>query len=326
MPQLFKSSLRAVFLLAVFWLGIPAAAQDGDLSPEMRQSRASEQAPAVAPGRDAYLAGDHQAALDILTPLAEAGDPVAQNVLGAIYEDGIAVDRDLAATRAWWEKSAAQGYDKAIYNLGWLLQNQADGYPNDPEAALPWIEKAMEIGYPHGFSLRAELHEAGRGGPVDEAAAAEAWETAAEMGVTDAMNHIGKMYINGQGVPEDMASALYWFHEAAWAGDAVGLSNLGAMYENGYGVGQDTIAAMMLYEGAARRGSARAAVNLGVLLADWETGFSDPGRAYGWCLFGLQRADDEDRSGFEEDCAYVAELVGEAAVAEGEAFAAGLDD
>jgi len=326
MPQLFRSSIRAAFLCVAFCLADPVAAQDGDLSPEMRQSRAAEQAPDIALGREAYIAGDHQAALDILAPLAAAGDPVAQNLLGAIYEDGIAVERDLAAAQSWWEQSAAQGYDKAVYNLGWLLQTQADGYPNDPQAALPWIEKAMEIGYPHGFVLRAELSEAGRGGPLDEAAAAEAWETAAELGVVDAMNHIGTMYVDGRGVDEDMASALYWFGEAAWTGDAYGLSNLGALYLNGYGVGQNTLAAMALFEAAARRGSAQAAVNLGQLLAEWDTGFSDPVLAYGWCRVGLERASDDERSGFEYDCAYVADLVGETAVSEGEAFAAGFDD
>lgn len=291
------------------------------MSPEVRQSREAEKAPEVARGRAAYVAGDYQAALDILAPLAEAGDPVAQNVIGAIHEDGIVVQQDLAVAQAWWERAAAQDYDKAVYNLGWLLQNQAPGYPDDPAAALPWIERAMQIGYPHAFVLRAELHEEGRGGPVDDAAAAQGYETAADMGVTDAMNHIGKMYVDGRGVPEDMASALYWFGEAAWTGDPVGLSNLGAMYANGYGVGQDTLAAMALYESAAERGHALAAVNLGQLLADWDTGFSDPARAYGWCLVGLGRASDDERAGFEEDCAGVAEMVGEAALADGEAFA-----
>ena len=95
---------------------------------------------------------------------------------------------------------------------------------------------------------------------------------------------------------------------------------------NGYGVGQNTLAAMALFEVSARRGSAQAAVNLGLLLAEWDTGFSDPVLAYGWCLVGLEQASDEERSGFEHDCAYVAELVGEAAVSEGEAFAAGFGD
>ncbi len=325
MPQWVRSAILAAVLLIAPAVG-PAGAQEDDLSPEMRQSRLAEQEPEVARGRDAYIAGDYRAALDILAPLAETGDPVAQNVVGAIYEDGIAVAQDLAVTRAWWEKAAVQGYDKAIYNLGWLLQNPATGYPDNPDAALPWIEKAMEIGYPHGYVLRAELHEAGRGGPVDETAAAEAYETAAEMGLTNAMNHIGSMYVDGRGVDEDMASALYWFREAAWTGDAVGLSNLGAMYEHGYAVGQDTMAAMALYEGAARRGHAQAAVNLGILLAEWDTGFSDPGRAYGWCLIGIERASEADRTDFEADCAYVAETVGEAAMADGVAFAAAFDE
>lgn len=308
---------------------VPVTAQDTDVSPETARSRAAEAVPEVARGRDAYIAGDYRTALDLLTPLAESGDPVAQNVLGAIYEDGLVVAQDLAVAEDWWQKAARQDYDKAVYNLGWLLQNQDEGYPDDPGAALPWIERAMQIGYPHAFALRAELHAAGRGGPVDETAAAEAWETAAQLGVTDAMNRIGMLYVDGTGVEEDMASALYWFREAAWTGDAVGLSNLGAMYENGYGVGQDTLAAMALYESAAERGHALAAVNLGKLLAegaDWALGFSDPARAYGWCLVGLDRASDRERAGFEEDCAYVAGLVGESAVADGEAFAEGFGE
>ena len=42
----------------------------------------------VDDARLAYIAGNYSVALQVLIPAAEAGDPNAQNIVGAAYEDG----------------------------------------------------------------------------------------------------------------------------------------------------------------------------------------------------------------------------------------------
>lgn len=61
-------------------------------------------------GSAAFKRGNYQSALEILTPLAEAGRVSAQFILGIIFElggEGIASDTEMALS--WYERAAAQG-------------------------------------------------------------------------------------------------------------------------------------------------------------------------------------------------------------------------
>jgi S1-C subfamily serine protease len=57
---------------------------------------------------DALNRGDYSAALDELEPLAETGDPRAQNALGYLYRRGLGVSRDEVRAR-YWEGRAMRG-------------------------------------------------------------------------------------------------------------------------------------------------------------------------------------------------------------------------
>lgn len=88
-------------------------------------------------GVDAYYKGDFRAAYDAWLPLAEAGDPVAQNSLGALYDHGLGVIEDNAEAARWYEMAAQQGFPLAMRNIG----NQyatGHGVPFDLEAAKQW--------------------------------------------------------------------------------------------------------------------------------------------------------------------------------------------
>ena len=66
----------------------------------------------------AYEAGEYETALEILIPLAEAGDAKAQNSLGFMYNEGLGVSQDYAEAVKWYGKAAEQGDANAQYNLG----------------------------------------------------------------------------------------------------------------------------------------------------------------------------------------------------------------
>jgi hypothetical protein len=139
-------------------------------------------AAAPAAGVDAGLAawrrGDHAGAIRIWRPLAEAGDPRAEFLLGAAYDDAKGVAADYATAARWYRKAAAAGDTDADFNL-------------------------------------ARMYADGRGVPQDEAEAARLYRLAADQGNPSAQTDLGLMYAEGQGVPHDAVAAHMWLNLAA---------------------------------------------------------------------------------------------------------------
>lgn len=263
----------------------------------------------IADARLAYIAGDYATALAVLRPAAEAGDPLAQNIMGDAYEDGTGVAPDIATALLWYERAAAQDFDKALYNLGLLYTNGAEGVAPDFAKAGGYYDRAIALGYSFAMNNRARMFEEGQGGPVDLPAAAALYEQAADLGHALAMNNLGRLYIFGEGVPEDYAYALAMFMESAALGESRGLNNLGAMYENGYGVGQSDLAAMAIYKMAAEAGAPQGALNYAYSLIEGEAAWRNPGLGWAWCLAAIDRADAG--ADFSEDCDYLGGLLDE---------------
>jgi TPR repeat protein len=78
--------------------------------------------PVIAgPWEDAKVAYDRQdyaAAVRILKPIADQGDPFAQNNIGSAYQNGRGVPQDYVLAMQWYRKAADQGNALAQYNLG----------------------------------------------------------------------------------------------------------------------------------------------------------------------------------------------------------------
>jgi TPR repeat protein len=68
-------------------------------------------------GKAAYDRGDYATALRVLRPLAEEGDPRAQNKLAVMYLRGHGVPQDNVEALAWFQTAADQGFEKARYNF-----------------------------------------------------------------------------------------------------------------------------------------------------------------------------------------------------------------
>lgn len=65
-------------------------------------------------GIAAFSAGNYAKAVEIFTPLAQAGDACAQNRLGDIYRLGIGIKADKVTALALYEAAAAQGNREAL--------------------------------------------------------------------------------------------------------------------------------------------------------------------------------------------------------------------
>ena len=137
---------------------------------------------------------------------ANAGDAVAQQILGVAYDDGQGVPEDDVEAVKWYRLAALQGVADAQYELGMMYYN-------------------------------------GTGVPQDYAEAAKWFRLAAEQGIAKAQYTLGAMYANREGVPQDYAEAVKWFRLAAEQGLAVGQQFLGLAYALGEGVPEDDVEA-----------------------------------------------------------------------------------
>jgi len=134
-------------------------------------------------GRAAYKHQDYVAALALWRPLAEQGDPRAQNALGDLYGTG---------------------------NVR-VSQNRDEGYAE----AVKWYRKAAEQGFAAAQSSLGRAYYLGYGVHRDPAEAARWRRMAAEQGDADAQIWLGNNYRDGEGVPRDYVLAYMWFDLAA---------------------------------------------------------------------------------------------------------------
>lgn len=189
----------------------------------------AEEAATYEAGEAAIMAGDFATAWRILLPLAEAGDPRAQNDVGVMYGRGLGVAQSYPDAVVWLTRSAEQGNPHAQSTLGYLYY-RARGVERNYELAALWSRRA------------------------------------AEQGVAAAQSNLGLLYDKGQGVRQDYAQAVHWYRLAAEQGFPQAQRNLGSMYEHGHGVAVDPLQAYAWY-GVASAGGDEVALELRARLA-----------------------------------------------------------
>jgi hypothetical protein len=121
-----------------------------------------------------YAQRNYVRALELLAPLAEQGNAVAQLKLGMIFSRGKINPPDHVAALGWFAKAAEQGQAEAQFELGRIYRDGL-GPRVDGKLALYWFERAAEKGTPH------------------------------------AINALGELYLGHQDVPQDFAIARSWF-------------------------------------------------------------------------------------------------------------------
>lgn len=88
------------------------------------------------------LASQHYSeALNIFLPLANAGNPEAQRLIGEMSFNGQGMKKNSLAAFKWNELSANSGNVTAQFNLGYLYEH-GEGVPKSNSMALEWYTKA----------------------------------------------------------------------------------------------------------------------------------------------------------------------------------------
>jgi TPR repeat protein len=133
-------------------------------------------------GASAYNARNYTLAMREIAPLARAGNPDAQHLLGLMYYMGRGVARDYKQAFAWHLKAAQQGKADAQYVVG-AMYYTGNAVPQDQKHAVTWFRKAAEQGHgeaQHALGLMYRYHVAGV--PGDPVIAYMLWNLAAAGG------------------------------------------------------------------------------------------------------------------------------------------------
>ena len=124
----------------------------------------------------AYNAGNYKQAFYLLQPLAQQGDAMAQNNLGAMYNNGQGVVQSYQQAMAWFQKAANHGDAAGQHNLGEMYE-KGQGIAQNYQQALAWYQKA------------------------------------ANQGVAGAQYNLGFIYATGQGLAQDFQQAKAWWQK-----------------------------------------------------------------------------------------------------------------
>lgn len=116
---IFSGALASLLLLSA---GSASAAQDTT---------------SYAKAFELYNIGKYAETLRIIRPMAQAGQPAAQVLLGKCYENGLGVPRDGAQAVAWFRKAADQGYAEGELQMGYSYE-AGFGVPQNMQEAVSW--------------------------------------------------------------------------------------------------------------------------------------------------------------------------------------------
>lgn len=144
------------------------------------------------------------------TACAEQGDPVAQYLLGRLYQLG-ALDKqpNYPLAKQWYEKAQTK-YAPAAIALGFLYDTVDDNYKLAQQA----YEQAAKVGDTVGQFDAGLIYEYGKGQAVDTVKASELYLLAAQKGHAQAMVQLAGLYLQDP-AHDKQAQAVVWYKKAA---------------------------------------------------------------------------------------------------------------
>jgi TPR repeat protein len=190
----------------------------------------------LASARQAIAQEDRATALVLLGPLAEAGDPDAQFLLGSRFFsnlDLVPIDEGLQ----WLRRACDAGHGQAAYELALFRSADESGLEYGPpttDEAVRLLIRAGELGSVDAqYDLGALYATGDWAGPKDAAEARRWYRRAAEQGHADAQSNLGAMLLDGEGGQIDIPEGLRLLEAAAAQDEPGALSQLQYIYREG---------------------------------------------------------------------------------------------
>jgi TPR repeat protein len=113
--------------------------------------------------------------------------------------------------------------------------------PARPEAAVPWLNKALEAGRVDAAVQLALMYLEGKAVSQNVELAAEYCTRGAKANYPRAYLCLGYIYQMGLGKPKDPKMATEWYGKAARCGDVNSIYRMSQFYGNGEGLKRDRI-------------------------------------------------------------------------------------
>lgn len=195
---------------------------------------------------------------------AEQGEPMAQYLLGRLYQLGSLEPSPNYALAKKWYGLAQESFPPAAVALGFLYDTVDDDYNN---ATLSY-QQAVIAHDPVGEFNAALIYEKGKGQPVDFSKASELYLHSAQQGYAQAMVQLAGLYLNGLNGEKNEAEALMWYKKAAELGNRDALYHLGVLAETGVAMTLDYSEAVRYYQAASDKGNTNAILALAKMYQD----------------------------------------------------------
>lgn len=161
-----------------------------------------------------FSQGRAREAAPLLQQAAAAGDAEAQNLLGVMHLNGLAVEQDAGRAAELFQSAADSGLKEARFNLSNLLYNGI-GLARDEARAQEHLLNAARDGHrPALRGLGYLYHFMGDTGDWPELAT-RCFRLAAEAGDPLSKYALGLRLLRGDGADADPNAAAYWFTAAA---------------------------------------------------------------------------------------------------------------
>jgi len=165
---------------------------------------------------------------DKIAAAANAGNPVAEAIIGLKYLDGQGIAADPVQAAKWLEKAAEAGQAVAQYRLGTMYE-RGQGVAANPALAAKWYQAAANLGNRKAMHNLAVSFAEGSTGKKDMAESARWFSKAAALGLSDSQFNLAVLYERGDGVPQSLIEAFKWYSIAAATGDAESKTRLAVL-------------------------------------------------------------------------------------------------
>lgn len=188
-------------------------------------------------GGKAFDSENYEKAMEIMLPLAQAGDVEAQLSVASMYFSGLGVQQDYRQAVKWYRPAAEKGHPVAQHSLGIALLAL-----DDMNEAIEYLLEADKQNVSVAQSCLGDLFTGAYGSLPSEVLkkfnftfykALQWYQKAGKGGFPYAYHRLGNIYAKGEGVEKSEIDAIRFYHKAAEQGYSPSQRVLAKAYQDG---------------------------------------------------------------------------------------------
>ncbi len=162
---------------------------------------------------DALSTGDFLFAYERALPLANAGHPAAQFILGTMNQNGWGMPQNYPQALQWYSRSGIGGNADGAYNAGVLSLN-GRGTEKNINKAVDFFNMAAALNHTPALYTLGIIFGGGHGIEANLTKSFDHFVKAGQLGHPTAIYQVGQHFATGQGTEQDFVKARQWFEAA----------------------------------------------------------------------------------------------------------------